>query len=72
VEEFAEIFQKYSIDENKKYIIIKRLIEFFDKEQNQKLYPDDAIKLICKFSNKERKIHKSALELLNLWLKIKK
>jgi len=66
VEEFAEIFQKYSIDENKKYIIIKRLIEFFDKEQNQKLYPDDAIKLICKFSNKERKIHKSALELLNL------
>ncbi len=72
MEEFAEIFQKYSIDENKKYIIIKRLIEFFDKEQNQKLYPDDAIKLICKFSNKERKIHKSALELLNLWLKIKK
>ena len=71
-EEFAEIFQKYSTDENKKYITIKGLIEFFDKEQNQILYPEDAIKLICKFSNKARKTHKSALEVIETLIKSKK
>ena len=68
-EEFAEVFQKYSTDENKKYITIKGLIEFFDKEQNQILYPEDAIKLICKFSNKARKTHKSALEVIESLIK---
>ena len=71
-EEFAEIFQKYSTDENKKYITIKGLIEFFDKEQNQILHPEDAIKLICKFSNKARKTHKSALEIIETLIKSKK
>ena len=71
-EEFTEIFQKYSTDENKKYITIKGLIEFFDKEQNQILYPEDAIKLICKFSNKARKTHKSALEVIESLIKNKK
>ena len=71
-EEFAEIFQKYSTDENKKYITIKGLIEFFDKEQDQILYPEDAIKLICKFSNKARKTQKSALEVIESLIKSKK
>ena len=71
-EEFAEIFQKYSTDENKKYITIKGLIEFFDKEQNQILYPEEAIKLICKFSNKARKTHKSAIEVIESLIKSKK
>ena len=68
-EEFAEVFQKYSIDENKKYINIKGLIEFFDKEQNQILYPEDAINLICKFSNKARKKHESALAVIDSLIK---
>ena len=71
-EEFAEIFQKYSTDENKKYITIKGLIEFFDKEQDQILHPEDAIKLICKFSNKARKTQKSALEVIESLIKSKK
>ncbi len=71
-EEFTEIFQKYSRDENKKYITIKGLIEFFDKEQNQILDPEEAIKLICKFSNKARKTHKSAIEVIESLIKNKK
>ena len=39
-------------------ISIKGLIEFFDKEQNEILYPEDAIKLICKYSAKAKKMHK--------------
>ena len=68
-EEFAEVFQKYSTDENKKYINIKGLIEFFDKEQNQILYPEDAINLICKFSNKARRKHESALAVIDSLIK---
>ena len=70
-EEFEEIFQKYSKDEDKKYISIKGLIEFFDKEQNEILYPEDAIKLICKYSAKAKKMHKSALEIIESLIKKK-
>ncbi len=70
-EEFEEVFQKYSKDENKKYISIKGLIEFFDKEQNEILYPEDAIKLICKYSSKAKKMHKSALEIIESLIKKK-
>ena len=70
-EEFEEVFQKYSKDEDKKYISIKGLIEFFDKEQNEILYPEDAIKLICKYSAKAKKMHKSALEIIESLIKKK-
>ena len=70
-EEFEEVFQKYSKDEDKKYISIKGLIEFFDKEQNEILYPEDAIKLICKYSSKAQKMHKSALEIIESLIKKK-
>ena len=70
-EEFEEVFQKYSRDEDKKYISIKGLIEFFDKEQNEILYPEDAIKLICKYSAKAKKMHKSALEMIESLIKEK-
>ncbi len=70
-EEFEEVFQKYSKDEDKKYISIKGLIEFFDKEQNEILYPEDAIKLICKYSSKAKKMHKSALEVIESLIKKK-
>lgn len=70
-EEFEEVFQKYSKDKDKKYISIKGLIEFFDKEQNEILYPEDAIKLICKYSSKAQKMHKSALEIIESLIKKK-
>ena len=71
-EEFKEVFQKYSTDDQKKYITIKGLIEFFDKEQNQILYPEEAINLICKFSNKARKNHKTTMEYIEKLIKNKK
>ena len=70
-EEFEEVFQKYSKDENKKYITIKGLIEFFDKEQNEILYPEDAIKLICKYSSKAKNMHESTLKIIQSLIKKK-
>ena len=70
-EEFEEVFQKYSTDEDKKYIKIKDLIDFFDKEQNEILHPEDAIKLICKYSSKAQKMHQTALEIIETLIKKK-
>ena len=71
-EEFVEVFQKYSTDEQKKYINIKELIEFYEKEQKQILSPEEAIKIICKFSNKAKKTHQKALVTINEIIKKKK
>ena len=51
-EEFREVFQKYSSDPKKKYINLKGLMDFFEKEQKQKISIEEASDLLKSFSNK--------------------
>jgi hypothetical protein len=55
-EEFKEIFQKYSTDEDKKYISIRGLLDFMEKEQHLKLSVYDIFQILNKFSKKSKKI----------------
>jgi len=59
-EEFREIFQKYSSDEEKKYITIRGLMDFMEKEQHMKVSMQDIFMILHKFSKKGRKILESA------------
>jgi len=54
-EEFREVFQKYSSDPKKKYINLKGLMDFVEKEQKQKMSIEEASDLIKNFSNKFKK-----------------
>lgn len=58
-EEFKEIFQKYSNDEDKKYISIRGLMDFMEKEQHLKTNAYDIFQILNKFSKKSRKILES-------------
>jgi len=55
-EEFTEIFQKYSSDEEKKYITIRGLLDFIEKEQHLKVSMQDIFMILHKFSKKGRRI----------------
>ncbi len=55
-EEFREIFQKYSTDEDKKYLTMRGLADFMEKEQNEKLSSQDVFNLMLQFSKKTKKL----------------
>lgn len=58
-EEFTEIFQKYSSDEEKKYITIRGLLDFMEKEQHLKVSAHDIFLILHKFSKKSKKFLES-------------
>lgn len=65
-EEFTEIFQKYSSDEEKKYITIRGLLDFMEKEQHLKVSMQDIFTILHKFSKKGRKMLESTGLLNNI------
>ncbi len=65
-EEFTEIFQKYSSHEEKKYITIRGLLDFIEKEQHLKVSIQDIFMILYKFSKKGRKILESTGLLNNI------
>ena len=65
-EEFREIFQKYSSDEEKKYITIRGLLEFMEKEQHLKITIQEIFVILHKFSKKTKKILEKTENLNNL------
>ena len=65
-EEFSEVFQKYSTSPNKSYLTIKGLIDFYEKEQHETLTSEEALKIICKYSKKAKKLESKGLNGLKL------
>ena len=65
-EEFSEVFQKYSTAPNKSYLSIKGLIDFYEKEQHETLTSEEALKIICKYSKKAKKLESKGLNGLKL------
>jgi Ca2+-binding EF-hand superfamily protein len=55
-EEFREVFQKYSSDQEKKYISVRGLSDFFEKEQHIKLSSQEVLTLMARFSKKTKKL----------------
>lgn len=55
-EEFREVFQKYSSDLEKKYISVRGLSDFFEKEQHIKLSSQEVLQLMARFSKKTKKL----------------
>jgi len=55
-EEFREVFQKYSSDDHKKYITVRGIIDFMEKEQHIKLKTNEVIALMTKYSKKAKKL----------------
>lgn len=70
-EEFREVFQKYSSAPNKSYLSIKGLVDFMEKEQHETLSQEEALKLVCKYSKKAKKLESRGLNGLK-YLKEKK
>ena len=66
-EEFKEVFQKYSTSSNKSYISIKGIIDFFEKEQHETITQEEALKIICKYSKKARKLESKGLTSLKIF-----
>ena len=65
-EEFSEVFQKYASAPNKSYITIKGLVDFMEKEQHETLSQEEALKLVCKYSKKAKKLESRGLNGLKL------
>lgn len=55
-EEFREVFQKYSSDPNKKYLSMRGLADFMEKEQHVRLSSQEILNLMTKFSKKTAKL----------------
>lgn len=60
-EEFREVFQKYSSDPNKKYITMRGIMDFLEKEQNTKMTVIEIFAIITKFSKKTKKLRKQMM-----------
>lgn len=55
-DEFREVFQKYSSDPIKKYMSMRGLSDFMEKEQHIKLSQQDLLNLMRQFSKKTKKL----------------
>jgi Ca2+-binding EF-hand superfamily protein len=60
-EEFREVFQKYTSDPELKYIGIKGVMDFMEKEQHIKCSPQEIFQIMTKFSKRTKKLLKTQL-----------
>lgn len=65
-EEFKEIFQKYSFDPEKKYITMRGIMDFCEKEQHVKMSVSEIFEIITKFSKKTKKLKQQILDTKNI------